>query len=556
LVILAIIVVISLVVVGLVTGVVGSPSTQINSSTDKIGNLTSGGITVVESVSDSSGDSLVKLQNNSGETLTLEKVMVGENETTFNEQLVTGDNKTFSLSDLDLSCPCTDGQDKVSCNFTFYLTTSTGLQKKQVVTVKTQCQPTVEATNPAEIIGLGSGTLLDPWIINSCSELQNISQHLDGNYSLGADINCLETRTWNDLNGFIPIGANSPFTGTLNGANKTISGLYINIPTTDKNIGLFGSTSSAAIIQNIGLIDQNVIGVQRVGGLIGMNQGSVLNSYTTGSTRGSTVVVGGLIGYNYGIVSNSHSSGSVTGVTNVGGLIGTNYDVITSDSFGIISNSYSSCATTGSGNYVGGLIGSNYYGSVLNSYSSGVTTGSGSYVGGLVGYKERGNILNSYSSGVTTGSGSYVSGLVGYNWYGSILNSYSLGSTVGGTNVGGIAGYNSFSSILNSLSVGSVTGTSTVGGIVGGNPMGGTVSNSYWDISRTGKAVCCGSGSCSCVGKNSANSDVNAWFPKASLNNDYNVPMQHNAVATNDWTFGLDKNWVAQDNNYPKLSWQ
>ena len=52
LVVIAVVVVLSLVVVALVINVSSSPSQQISSSSDKLGNVAVGGISIVEAVSD------------------------------------------------------------------------------------------------------------------------------------------------------------------------------------------------------------------------------------------------------------------------------------------------------------------------------------------------------------------------------------------------------------------------------------------------------------------------------------------------------------------------
>ncbi|MHC4648579.1 MAG: GLUG motif-containing protein [Planctomycetota bacterium] len=59
------------------------------------------------------------------------------------------------------------------------------------------------------------------------------------------------------------------------------------------------------------------------GGLVGENSSgaSISNCYATGSVSG-TIVVGGLAGLNVGTVTNSYSTGSVSGTSYVGGLVG------------------------------------------------------------------------------------------------------------------------------------------------------------------------------------------------------------------------------------------
>jgi hypothetical protein len=110
----------------------------------------------------------------------------------------------------------------------------------------------------------------------------------------------------------------------------------------------------------------------------------------TGDSR-----VGGLVGWNQATLGNSYSSCSVTGNWSVGGLVGDNWYYE-----GTVSNSYSTGSVTGS-TRVGGLVGVNYYGSVTHSYSTASVTGS-SQVGGLVGYNT-GTVSNSFWDRVTSG---------------------------------------------------------------------------------------------------------------------------------------------------------
>jgi len=261
-------------------------------------------------------------------------------------------------------------------------------------------------------------------------------------------------------------------------------------------VGLFGYLASGGRVTQVDVENVNITGAYRVGGLVGGNEGTVTNSYSSGSVTG-WYAVGGLVGGNEGTVTSSHSSGSVTGWYTVGGLVGINSETVT--------NSYSTGSVTGnyyvgglvgwnegtvwntistgsvSGEWdVGGLVGSNY-GTVWNSYSTGSVTGN-YYVGGLVGRND-GTVRYTYSTGSVAGEWD-VGGLVGSN-YGTVSNSYSTGSVTGNYYVGGLVGGNE-GTVSNSHSTGSVTGNHYVGGLVGINGWDGTVSNSYSSSSVTG----------------------------------------------------------------------
>jgi hypothetical protein len=257
------------------------------------------------------------------------------------------------------------------------------------------------ATLPA-----GSGTEEAPYEIASLDNLYWVTQNTDSwnkYFIQTANIDATETNTWNigdhdndavteDVAmGFSPIGIDytTNFSGSYNGSGYTINGLFNNRPATNK-IGLFGYIDGSTI-NNLGLTNVDITGMNDIGGLVGYNynNSTVTNSYSTGAVLG-TKYVGGLVGHNYyhSTVSNSYSTGTVSGTSYIGGLVGYNYNNST------VSNSYSTGTITGTVSYVGGLMGKNDYNSTIsNSYSTGTVSGT-SYIGGLVGY-------NNYNSTVT-----------------------------------------------------------------------------------------------------------------------------------------------------------
>jgi len=276
------------------------------------------------------------------------------------------------------------------------------------------------------------------------TDLQGMNGGLAGNYALGSNIDATATSAWNAGTGFAPVGNfTTQFTGNFDGLGHTISNLFINRPTTG-NVGLIGCSGTA--IQNVGLVGGSVSGANNmangmtkfVGGLVGINLGTVSNSYATCSVSGSGQV-GGLVGYNGGNISNSYATGNVSGSS--------------SDPVNPV--------------LLGGLAGSNSAGTISNSYATGnvyATAGSGGWVGGLAGYTNAGTIIsNTYATGsVNDGSNPGASyhaagGLVGVH-HGTISNAYATGS---------------------------VSGYASVGGLVGNSD--GIVSNSFWDTQTSGQ---------------------------------------------------------------------
>jgi hypothetical protein len=200
----------------------------------------------------------------------------------------------------------------------------------------------------------GSGIETDPYLIANHENLYWMTENSgewDKYYIQTSNIDASSTSTWDNGQGFTPLGNNSTkFTGTYDGGGYTITGLNINRPST-AYIGLFGYTNGSTI-KDIGVINVNITGGSRTGGMVGYNK--------------------------FSSVSNCYSTGSIIGVEFVGGLVGMVDDSST------VNNCYSTSDVNGSGNVVGGLAGKNISSSLSNCYSTGSVTGT-NFVGGIIG---------------------------------------------------------------------------------------------------------------------------------------------------------------------------
>jgi len=261
--------------------------------------------------------------------------------------------------------------------------------------------------------------------------------------------------TWDagDRAGFSPIGLNSTFTGIYDGNGKTINYLYIDRGLTNYT-GFFSNIGSNTEVRDLGLLNIYVKGYNYVGGLIGYSEAastttSVHGCYVTGEVHGD-IGLGGLVGANKGssTIHDSYSNATVTcrnyAYSSVGGLVGLNEATIT--------NSFATGTVNGNGgDDIGGLVGRNSGGSITNCYASGMVNGgnyadSHQYVGGLVGYHRlSGSISNSYAVGAVSGTaecGGFAGTLQGD---GTVSNCYSRGDVTrnSGTNqaFGGFCGY-------------------------------------------------------------------------------------------------------------------
>ncbi|MDH7794012.1 MULTISPECIES: MBG domain-containing protein [unclassified Beijerinckia] len=344
----------------------------------------------------------------------------------------------------------------------------------------------------------GDGTSGTPYQLADIYGLQGVGSspaYLQASWTLANDIDASGTVIWNAGAGFNPIGNGSVFSGNLDGGGHVISGLTINRPTTD-NVGLIGSLSGTAnpsvtgIVRNIGLSGGSITGGSRVGGLVGYaEQASISNALSSARVTGAGSSIGGLVGQNYATaLSNSYATGAVTGSSSVGGLVGLNE--------GTISGSYATGAVSGMGG-IGGLVGGMQtrgpMAEINTSYATGAvavaTNGSG---GGLAGYVNNGIIGQSYASGAVNGlAGAHVGGLVGFAQNATINQSYATGSTStsGAGYAGGLIGMAINATINQTYATGAVSAASGYAGGFVGSRSGGSYANSYFDTQTTGQAV-------------------------------------------------------------------
>ncbi len=259
----------------------------------------------------------------------------------------------------------------------------------------------------------GNGVEGDPYQIWTAADMQAIgadSNYLDAHFKLMADI---------DLGGYTGTSYNiignstSPFSGVFDGNGHIVSNFTYDSNGTNY-IGVFGVLDGeSAEVKDLILVDPNV--EAGTGDYVGAAVGWLINGTLSGFCAEGGIVsgaehVGGLVGRNDGTVADCYSSSDVAAGgrddMGVGGLVGSNY---------LASATVTGCYSTGnvSGDKgLGGLVGSNYRGTVSNCYSRGSVWGTDDDIGGLVGYSG-GWIVNCYSTGAP-GPG-WVGGFVGFN---------------------------------------------------------------------------------------------------------------------------------------------
>lgn len=238
----------------------------------------------------------------------------------------------------------------------------------------------------------GAGTSGDPYLITHLIQLQRIDSNRSAYYLISNEIDASDSANWNGGAGFKPIrlGSEWGFRGQIDGQHNPISGLTIQRSSSNQ-VGLVswidaGSSYPRSLV-NIRLIDANIRGHSRVGGILGDgtevgSNPTITNCFVSGTVRGSSSgdSVGGIIGrtrFSF-TINNVVSHATVIGGEDVGGVAGRIHD-------NAIEDSYAIGPVTGT-QYVGGFIGQGpFSGHAMRCFSAGTVTGTQD-VGGFIGY--------------------------------------------------------------------------------------------------------------------------------------------------------------------------
>lgn len=271
-------------------------------------------------------------------------------------------------------------------------------------------------------------------------------------------------------------------TGVTNGRRGTGESLAL-----DRVGGIAGENAGTMV----SLYNESIVmGGSIVGGIVGENSANskINNAVNTSSVDGLGSHVGGLAGINMGSVTSGRNTGTVTGKEYVGGMVGQNGREATL-------NSLSNALAAGiiGQDYVGGIAGENS-GKITGDMAlmnEGAITGH-SYVGGVAGKNSETGKISATNTAVTIHAAEgksdsdkpmYFGGVVGYN-DGAITDVTNRSdvdlSVEGGSFVGGIVGYNSqIGKFVGELiNEGNIAGLSGVGGIAGSNENGAVLQGS------------------------------------------------------------------------------
>ncbi len=356
---------------------------------------------------------------------------------------------------------------------------------------------------------------------------------------------------------FPSIGATFTNSGTINGGNS-VGGVFGRT-----SVSLNGSSTNSGDVSggnfvggyvgtstlNTSLFDFTNSGTitgsgSNIGGAIGEAISTILfGTYNNTGTVNGVNQVGGFVGYfdaGSQTTATMHNYANVQGTTDVGGVLGLNDG---NASFGVLIDSGNHI--TGSSN-VGGIVGNNTGTISFARVNDAIIENSlgGDHAGGIAGYSgfglQNGSVTNPTVFG---GSGCYSGGFVGVN-LGSVSDvSFSGQLTNISTNAGGIAGYNGFNTIQNALSLGSINGSPSpsVGALVGNNQ--GTLTNSFYDTSKTGSLSAVGS-----ISGSPAGPGVFGSTAYATTN-----PLSRLSTFTNNGFSAFT--WTQITGYYPSISW-
>ena len=232
------------------------------------------------------------------------------------------------------------------------------------------------------------------WFNREAQTKLGISAKLTADICINEDVNAESPHEWK------PIGSSSSkaYTGTFDGDEHTISGLYINNKAA--NTGLFGYTAAGSVIENLTISDSKIAATgtkSNTGAFVGDLKGGIENCHTTATVSVSgDQYVGGIVGEldSGAYITECSNKGSVTGTKYVGGLAGRVYSAQ--------STAMTECFNTGSvtgKSFVGGLTGNLYNGGTIsNCYNTGTVKATTGVAGGLVGQLRSGAIKNTYQA--------------------------------------------------------------------------------------------------------------------------------------------------------------
>ena len=228
------------------------------------------------------------------------------------------------------------------------------------------------ADDPATYTGIGSGTKDDPYFVYTAEELRQLPSLQDLNTAMYVQLMSDIDLQGDEYHQWTPFR----FRGTFDGNGYTISGIYVNMPSTTEVGGLFTDIKpvyqTPTRIKNL-TVRGEVTGASTVGGIVGRMDYYKL--YTSTDLQPSEI-------------SNCRSYVNVKGAHSVGGIAGS-ASILCDIQYCSHEGNVTATGKNSSDNaYAGGIVGYTYS-KVNYSYNDGVVEAKdadGKYVGGIIGY--------------------------------------------------------------------------------------------------------------------------------------------------------------------------
>ncbi|MBN2790589.1 MAG: T9SS type A sorting domain-containing protein [Candidatus Delongbacteria bacterium] len=352
----------------------------------------------------------------------------------------------------------------------------------------------------------GSGTVLDPYQVETAEDLDNIRNYLESSFIQTANID-LGVAPWNEGEGWNPIGDYNPFDstksfrGNYDGNDFEIKNMFINRPE-ESDLGLFGS-SLDCIFTNINLNNINITGQGSIGGIVAISYNDIVTDCTVEGIIEGFGGLGLLMYFFEGYyIENCHVKGEIisTGGTMIGGMGG----IYQAQS---IKNCTSEVTITSNGRFVAGLMAETIDIELIKNCSASVNISSNDdFIGGLFSINVQVNkntvVENCFTIGSIQSTGNNVGGFIAQIGlldqspeFVLIKNCYSSVNVEGNDLVAGFVseytgGIPDSTEIKNCYSYGAVNGNSNVGGFIGyidsiSIPF---VYNSYWNTETSTQA--------------------------------------------------------------------
>lgn len=252
---------------------------------------------------------------------------------------------------------------------------------------------------------------------------------------------------------WVPIGRDSSsyFAGTFDGAGHTISN--VNVDSSFGNSGFFGYLVGE--VKELNIEGKNTSEDGNVGGLVGTlaQTGRIINCTSHMNVTGKDKT-GGIVGNNEGgLIEGCINFGNVNGTIKVGGVVGENWGGTVSESGnrGNVTSSYRGVATYGTGGVAGRSVSSSAV--IRECYNVGDILSNTEATGGVVGY--------------VNATGSVVRDC--YNIGSIVIKRQNKGANITGSSAGGVVGTAGIYSveIRNCYNAGTIQNADIEGGVIG-----------------------------------------------------------------------------------------